>query len=138
VGCSASRSAPWALMLRREGADSEDRSLRYRTDEITPADAVSLRPERSPELRRSPNATRRLPGRPSQPTTSTSTPFLNESTAYVLLTNPRCSCRRLLLFTGFAGKIESRRADLRTADLLITSDASAVAGTCRRLQNPCS
>jgi hypothetical protein len=41
-----------------------------------------------------------------------------ESTADVLLTKPSMSCRRLSVFTGFAGKKESRRADSNRLPLL--------------------
>src|SRR5918992_1642409 len=39
------------------------------------------------------------------------------------------------LFIGFAGKIESRRADSNRLPLLITSDRSCVAGACTGMQS---
>jgi len=52
----------------------------------------------------------------------------------LLLTKPRHQYRELFVFATFAVKIESRRADSNRFPLLITSDASSVAGVCRELQ----
>jgi hypothetical protein len=51
-----------------------------------------------------------------------------------MLTKPPIQASALFVFTGFAGKIIADERT-RTADLLITSDPSGVAGVCRGLQN---